>query len=102
MYLIGADTVFFNISDYNLHKYLWLLELVLFRSLFTHFVIPCLLARCHLGVLDVIIMECGGAVVRTPALGSQGCKFDSHWGFHTSDLGQVAYLKWASVHSDVN
>ena len=42
-------------------------------------------------------------MVRTPALESQGCEFDSHSsGLHTSDLGQVAYLKWASVHSAIN
>ena len=49
-----------------------------------------------------ILMGCGGAGVRVPALVSQGCEFYYlSLGLHTSDLGQVAYLKWASVHSAV-
>ena len=33
--------------------------------------------------------ECGGAVVRTPALESQGCEFDSNWVSTLATLGKL-------------
>ena len=34
-------------------------------------------------------VECGGAVVRAPALESQGCEFDSHWVSTLATLGKL-------------
>ena len=36
-----------------------------------------------------INMECGCAVVRTPALESQGCEFDFHWVSTLATLGKL-------------
>ena len=35
------------------------------------------------------IVECGGAVVRAPALRSRGCEFDSHWVSTLATLGKL-------------
>ena len=34
-------------------------------------------------------MECGGTVVRAPALESKGYEFDSHWVFTVATLGKL-------------
>ena len=40
-------------------------------------------------VHSVVYMECGGTVVRAPALESQGCEFDSHWVSTLATLGKL-------------
>ena len=45
--------------------------------------------RASWDALGCTFVECGGAVVRAPALKSQGCEFNSHWVSTLATLGKL-------------